>query len=936
MEIWAKSNGISLKEHINDLFEAIELLPYHKLDYLKLKIPQLDITREFFKKMLKFAVFLHDLGKASPVFQKKLGNLRYEIQIENFPDLRHNILSLFFINKEKLKEVLYNREDLYLMFLSAIGFHHWKIYERDYLLHINDDLKIASKMLLENNNGTELSEKLKEHLDGFEIDGLDVRALIGFDEHISKHLENRGDLPSANILPPYLLYFLPERIKAEFESKLNLKLWIFLSGFLMRADHFASFIEKEGKIQKVSLCEIEKPAKGPEIFIKLKEKFGENFWQKAAKNFKDKNLILIAPTGIGKTEFAFLCAEGEKFFYTLPLRVATNQLFDRACNYFNDKKGDTVDPFIDGNVGLLHSDADLYLYEKWENSKKDSDGETPKILDLSRHFSLPVNISTGDQIFPAGLKYPQYEKIYATLGYSKLVIDEVQAYDPKACAIVIKVIEDIVSLGGKFLLMTATLPGFVEDYLKEKNIIEDEEVINCYEENNQVGLKIKTYSKHKIKLKIKDINEDINEIIKKAEEGKRVLAVLNTVKKAEAVYKKIKEKIEGKNIFIDLLHSRFTLNERKKRELIICGGEYEISENCERVKVFDDIEIPLSRGENKIKYGNRDISLKYRVETDKNTKKLKVFGLFSNPKDQNENVPKILVATQVIEASLDIDADYLFTEIAPMDSLIQRMGRVMRRVKYYEEYKQDESNIFVYVNLNEDDKRFSLESGKGYVYENDILINTLVVLIKFSESKNLKDDMDGILKILKEGDEDLEKEMKKEKKKKQKSIYEEARNLVEKLKDDIIISISEKEKNNFVKEVYNLKEFKYLKNSRYFKKFYETIRILEAGYVSENKEEAHNLFREIYSISLIEEDKLDEILNKINKRENIDWFWFKREVIAEYVINDNIWKYREYELDSLWERINGKVREEFRKKLERYCEGIWVGGKSSKIESRII
>jgi len=947
IEIWAKrpkdGNIITLRQHTKDLLDNLEKLNN------KLNSKHSDklgtIYENDFYRFLKFACFYHDLGKVSPSFQEILGNKKYYNEYKKLlsKKVRHNILSLFFINKEKVKEICEkvkeicgSNEALYSTLLSAVAFHHWREDEKEYLLGLNEELKKTCEELLENNNGTKLEEILKEHFDGFSVDGFDAKALIAIDKDLAEHIKEGGNLMSAGIIPPYTLYFLPERLRMESALEIDLNMWIFLSGFLMRIDHFSSFCEKEAEIY-----EIEKDYPKLDLEAKFNEKFKESFWQKEVMNtiddFKNKNIVLIAPTGLGKTELAFLWAEGEKFFYTLPLRVATNQIFERTCSYFNKTVHNDDDPFINGNVGLLHSDADLYIVDKWEALRNTNwDGETPKIIEISKHFSLPVNISTGDQIFPSALKHPGYEKIYATLGYSKLIIDEVQAYDPRACAIIVKMIEDIVSLGGKFLLMTATLPGFVKEELENKNI--RFKLIDLY------GEKTKDITRHKIALKEKDIEDDVEEIIKKAKEGKRVLVVLNTVKKAKNVYEKIKQRgFEG---ILGLLHSEFTLNERKKRELIICGVTFEVDGEKKEIEIFGQ-KIDLKECTQKIKIEMPDdenkknmVELDWKIEEEQQKKKIIIKGLFQNPKPKDENSPKILVATQVVEASLDIDADYLFTEIAPIDSLVQRMGRVMRRVNlmngmikggngefsYEKLYKKDEANVFVYF-THKENKKEHLESGKGNVYAKDTLILTLGKFYK----------LDDLLKKVKEvGEENSDKTKKKKDYNKEYRKFLDC--IIEQVKQEIkkveLIELKEAEKSKYVEDVYDYLNKRF---SDYLQKFYETLRILNSGYVSENKNEEHKLFREIYTISVVEEDKIDEIIKKIEEATNITWLWFKKEIVAEYVININMWKFKDYQLGPLWNKVENRIKNEAtRERLERYFSGIYVVSKASTVNKENI
>jgi len=109
--------------------------------------------------------------------------------------------------------------------------------------------------------------------------------------------------------------------------------------------------------------------------------------------------------------------------------------------------------------------------------------------------------------------------------------------------------------------------------------------------------------------------------------------------------------------------------------------------------------------------------------------------------------------------------------------------------------------------------------------------------------------------------------------------------------------------------------------------------------MSDRKHEALKLFREIYTIMVVSDDKVEQIVKKIKDAifsDEINWLWFKKEIIAEYVINENMWKYKEYDLEPLWEKIrsqcnkalsDGKIENKI-SNLESYCSGIWVIPKS--------
>ena len=828
VRIWAKSNSTTLEEHTNDLlstWQALKILIKDKLNEL------LQEDFENLQLLLELSIKKHDIGKFLPAFQKRVGNTDYLYEVENLHlKAPHSLVSVLF----KLNEEKNLNPKLKAILNSVVAYHHYRDYFDELLTSSTSPVHQVAKELQED---AEWREKILNLL----MEEIGEKPLLAEEE--IQYLLNGGTLDQI-APPPYKNKFFLHRELLSLEKTIE-KLWLFTAGLLQRVDHFASFIEEE----KENIPIEEKPPSADRIWKTIRseiEQKGGKLWQAdliEEKQLKDRNVVLIAPTGSGKTEFALLWGAGEKIFYTLPLRSAVNQIFDRFEGIYGKEK-----------VGLLHSDADLYLMERVENREEEDVNLSNAIrtYETSRHLSYPAIVSTGDQFFPYALKPPLYERIYVATTLSRLVIDEIQAYDPKAIAIVVKFVEEITNLGGKSLIITATLPEFAKNKFEELGF----EIVNLYEGFEEF---FKNFVKHKYTFQKVEVQTSLGEnegllesIISEAQKGKRVLVVVNTVRDAEELYEALfrkKEKTKPRTLFdipsiknsfkLFKIHSEMTLSERKNIEELL------------------------------------------KQE-------------FSNPKPLEEKEGKILVATQVVEASLDLDADVLFTFLAPLDALVQRMGRVARRYSFkVEDWKgrnikvinkstketfdsldfpeENEPNVYVLIKVNKDGKLLT-----DKIYPKELIELTLLLL----------------------GEEYLKSELRKTDKVSEK-INEFIKNIPYIGEPFKAVPLSEYEKQKLLTELF--KKLEELESSAYLSRFYKTISILQGGYFSNNRREAQMIFREIYSIWTINEENYEEVKRKIfdfiQKNEGLQkglYTLFKEQIISKYFVPKNIHKIKEF------------------------------------------
>ena len=630
----AKSNKVKNEEFITQTIEE------HTNKLIELFNKFKEVYGKYFEKheleLIKIACETHDLGKMNSRFQKKLYKsinkeklFEYDKYIEglykniNIKEIPHGILSCSFLNIDELEDRF--GTDYTEAVVSAVYNHH----QRDFSDIKNKDIKEV------------VNKDLKKYADIYD-----------------KNLQCDSFSIQMNVIK--------EGIDNDYEFWLK---FIVIKGMLNKIDYAASVCvyNKEKRIYEFGInkddFEMTADNSCEKVITKFKQKKYElKDCQKFMKDNKDKNIIVVASTGIGKTEGALLWAGDSKTFYTLPIKVSINAIYERikTQNYYDKEK-----------ITILHSDAISELM------KEDADfGDAMEKYDKSKKLSYPFTVCTIDQLFYFVFKSLGTEIFPATLKYSKIIIDEIQSYTPEITAFILYGLKVINDLGGQFCIMTATLPPIIKELMEKENI--KFETPKTFIKKDENGNSIKRHFIKFIEFEESEEKKDFNynEILEKAKD-KKVLVICNTVRRSQDVYKELKEK-NKQNTEINLLHSRFIFKDRKLKE--------------EKIQEFA-----------------------------------------STKEEDRNNDAGIWISTQIVEASLDIDFDVLYTDMCSADSLLQRMGRCYRnRI-----YEKDEPNIFIY------DTKIGVGNGKNSVYDLDIYDRSVKFIKEydnniFTEEQKLK------------------------------------------------------------------------------------------------------------------------------------------------------------------------------------------------------
>lgn len=355
---------------------------------------------------------------------------------------------------------------------------------------------------------------------------------------------------------------------------------------------------------------------------------------------KGPSLLLVeAPMGEGKTELAFLAhlrlqaANGHRGLYVaLPTQATGNALFKRAQTFLKAFASNPMDVQLVHGGASMNEDAQHLRTVHLRGINQDK-GET---LAASAWFSQrrrpllsPYGVGTVDQALFSVLNVKHHFVRLWGLGNRVVVLDEVHAYDTYTSGLIVTLLQWLKALGSSVILMSATLPRARRDELLAAwGVTADEAPDLVYprlllaDDRGVCGEHFPARTLPPIQLA--GLGEDVEELADQVETllagGGCGAVVVNTVDRAQSLYRVLQERLEP-SIPLLLFHARYPLDERGEREKLV----------------------------------------------------LSQFGL------QDERPDKaVMIATQVAEQSLDLDFDFMLSDLAPVDLLLQRAGRLHR------------------------------------------------------------------------------------------------------------------------------------------------------------------------------------------------------------------------------------------------------------------
>jgi len=429
-----------------------------------------------------------------------------------------------------------------------------------------------------------------------------------------------------------------------------------------------------------------------------------------AKRLDGPGLIIIeAPMGEGKTEAALYLAEcwnaklkHDGFYIALPTQATADQMFTRTMDYLKGC-GKKV------NLSLLHGHAVLSDEYQQIRVKGDVPDEPGYELIAGEWFThrkrgilSPYGIGTIDQALLAVLPTKHFFVRLFGLAGKVVIIDEVHSYDLYMSTLLDRLLIWLKALGSSIIMLSATLPSVRRNIMLSSYTGRDiaPQVasyprltwsINGIEGSSAFESASSSSSGRPREILLSWVKDDPEDILSTIEsaivDGGAVAVICNTISKAQTTFLFLNEHLSPMGVNVDLFHARYPYGQRKARQ----------------DRVLD-------------RFGKGERDSRARL---------------------------VLVATQVIEQSLDLDFDLVITEIAPVDLVLQRMGRLHRHDRAHRPIAL--ARPILYIIEPQTHSSGLPDYGKScFVYSEHILLRSQLVLRK-ADSIRLPYDIESMV-----------------------------------------------------------------------------------------------------------------------------------------------------------------------------------------------
>lgn len=335
--------------------------------------------------------------------------------------------------------------------------------------------------------------------------------------------------------------------------------------------------------------------------------------------------ILEAPTGYGKTEAALALAavalergDADGLYFALPTQMTSDRMIGRVRSFVSALYGE------DKTVRLLHSGARA----RTVNMGKDAAPGEDWFRTNRQALLAPFAVGTIDQALLASLPVRFSALRLAGLAGKVVIFDEIHSYDTYTGHLIQKLFRDLRAIGAVVVVLSATLTDKLLAELTEEaeaTWATHRSALRCTVKTDKVTVHewpLSPDDNHPVWLRLsEDETALMTEVVERVRRGERVMWVENTVRKAQDIAKCF----QALGVPFGLLHSRYRSVDRQRRESVWTEA-----------------------------YGKKGKA------------------------ERGQGMGTVLVGTQVLEQSLDLDADFLVTRLAPLDMLVQRIGRLWR------------------------------------------------------------------------------------------------------------------------------------------------------------------------------------------------------------------------------------------------------------------